>query len=106
MASRTALRFVLLAEPWQPVRLNRTFVRALLRTRGSFTSTPRLSAEFRDPQSRDFHAAKRTQLNCSHNETPSSSQDDQGPPQEAVLKAISGSTTNNLYLFLSPTLFN
>ncbi|KAF5443559.1 hypothetical protein F2P56_036106 [Juglans regia] len=103
MASRTALRFVLLAEPWQPVCLNQTFVRASLRTGGSFCSTPRLSGKSRDPKARGFHAAKRTQLDCSHNESPSSSQDDQGPPQEAVLKAISevsktegrvGQTTN------------
>lgn len=48
-------------------------------------------------RARDIHFWKRTQkLNCSHNETPSSSTSeegdlDQGPPQEAVLKAISGS---------------
>ncbi|KAK4265044.1 hypothetical protein QN277_026147 [Acacia crassicarpa] len=53
---------------------------------------------------RRFHSAMRP-LRCSHNESPSSSSshDDQGPPQEAVLKAISevsktegrvGQTTN------------
>ncbi|XP_052187169.1 uncharacterized protein LOC127797963 isoform X2 [Diospyros lotus] len=58
---------------------------------------------------RDFHHARRTTrlpLNCSHNQSPQSSppeDQDQGPPQEAVLKAISevsktegrvGQTTN------------
>ncbi|XP_042496482.1 uncharacterized protein LOC122075499 [Macadamia integrifolia] len=54
---------------------------------------------------RGFHRGRRVQVNCSSGETPSSSywQDDQGPPQEAVLKAISevsktegrvGQTTN------------
>ncbi|KAK7280871.1 hypothetical protein RIF29_08416 [Crotalaria pallida] len=59
-------------------------------------------------RSRQFHYSKGAPLRCSYNndETPSShshSQDDQGPPQEAVLKAISevsktegrvGQTTN------------
>ncbi len=88
MACRTAFRFVFLAEPWRPVYLNRTSVCASLRTRRS-SSSLRLSGKFR---ARDFHTARRTQLDCSHNETPSSSsEDDQDPPQEAVLKAISGS---------------
>ncbi|XP_059447768.1 uncharacterized protein LOC132179138 isoform X3 [Corylus avellana] len=100
MACGTALRFVLLAQPWLPVRLNRTSACASLRT--SVSSTPRLSGKFRTLRAPDFHSAKRTPLYCSHNETPSS-QDDQGPPQEAVLKAISevsktegrvGQTTN------------
>uniref|UniRef100_A0A2N9H7P7 Uncharacterized protein n=1 Tax=Fagus sylvatica TaxID=28930 RepID=A0A2N9H7P7_FAGSY len=100
MACRTAFRFVFLAEPWRPVYLNRTSVCASLRTRRS-SSSLRLSGKFR---ARDFHTARRTQLDCSHNETPSSSsEDDQDPPQEAVLKAISelsktegrvGQTTN------------
>ena len=88
MACRTAFRFVFLAEPWLPVYLNQTSVCASLRTRRSSFSL-RLSGKFR---ARDFHTARRTQLDCSHNETPSSSsEDDQDPPQEAVLKAISGS---------------
>ncbi|KAE8023702.1 hypothetical protein FH972_009373 [Carpinus fangiana] len=100
MACGTALRFVLLAQPWLPARLNRTSSCASLRT--SVSSTHRLSGKFRTLRARDFHSAKRTPLYCSHNETPSS-QDDQGPPQEAVLKAISevsktegrvGQTTN------------
>uniref|UniRef100_A0A7N2L9E7 Uncharacterized protein n=1 Tax=Quercus lobata TaxID=97700 RepID=A0A7N2L9E7_QUELO len=101
MACRTALRFVFLAEPWGPVYLNRSTACASLRTRGSSpTLSLRLSSKFR---TRDFHTARRAQLNCSHNETPSSSSDDQNPPQEAVLKAISevsktegrvGQTTN------------
>ncbi|XP_062149859.1 uncharacterized protein LOC133858406 isoform X2 [Alnus glutinosa] len=100
MACGTALRFVLLAQPWLPVRLNQNSACASLRTSGS--STPWLSGKLRTLRARDFHTAKRTQLNCSHNETPPS-QDEQGPPQEAVLKAISevsktegrvGQTTN------------
>ncbi|XP_050276197.1 uncharacterized protein LOC126718157 isoform X1 [Quercus robur] len=101
MACRTALRFVFLVEPWGPVYLNRSTACASLRTRGSSpTLSLRLGSKFR---TRDFHTARRTQLNCSHNETPSSSSDDQNPPQEAVLKAISevsktegrvGQTTN------------
>lgn len=90
MACGTALRFVLLAEPWLSVRLNRTSACASLSFRTSGSSTPRLRGKFLTLRARDFHTVKRTQLYCSHDETPSS-QDDQGPPQEAVLKAISGS---------------
>lgn len=89
MACRTALRFVFLAEPWRPVYLNRSTACASFRTRGS-SSTLSLRLSSSKFRTRDFHTARRTQLNCSHNETPSSSSDDQNPPQEAVLKAISG----------------
>lgn len=100
MACRNALRFVLLAEPWRPVRVNPTSACTSSRIRPS--STPRLSANIRTLRARDLHTTKATQLNCSHNETPSF-EDDQDPPQEAVLKAISevsktegrvGQTTN------------
>ncbi|KAI5351941.1 uncharacterized protein LOC110769470 [Prunus avium] len=99
MACRTALRSALLIEACRPVHLTRSSASASFRTRG-FPS-PRLSGQFR---TRGFHFAKRTHLNCSHNENASSlSEDEQGPPQEAVLKAISevsktegrvGQTTN------------
>lgn len=90
MACRTALRSVLLIEPWRPVHLNRVSVCASFRTRGS--PAPRLSGKLRTIKGRDFHHARRTRLSCSHNENApsSSSQDEQGPPQEVVLKAISG----------------
>ncbi|KAM3706001.1 hypothetical protein ACJW31_03G120600 [Castanea mollissima] len=88
MACRTALRFVFLAEPWRPVYLNRSTACASIRTRGS-SSTLSLRLSSSKFRTRDFHTATRTQLNCSRNETPSSSSDDQNPPQEAVLKAIS-----------------
>ncbi|KAB1225823.1 hypothetical protein CJ030_MR1G027851 [Morella rubra] len=99
MACRAALRFALLAEPWRPARPNRTSAYPSFRTQGS--AMPRLRGNFRTVVTRDLHTSKQTQVNCSHNEPPSS--DDQGPPQEAVLKAISevskaegrvGQTTN------------
>ncbi|PRQ39894.1 putative YbeD-like domain-containing protein [Rosa chinensis] len=100
MACRTALRSALLIEAWRPVHLARSSVSASLRTRNGF-STPQLTRQFK---TRDVHLAKRTQLSCSHNENqPALSEDEQGPPQEAVLKAISevsrtegrvGQTTN------------
>ncbi|XP_048318776.1 uncharacterized protein LOC107428290 isoform X2 [Ziziphus jujuba] len=104
MACRTALRSVLLTEPWRPIHLNRISVCASFRIHGS--PSLRLSGgKFRTIKGRDFHHARRTRTSCSHNENPSSSssQDEQGPPQEAVLKAISevsktegrvGQTTN------------
>uniref|UniRef100_A0A803PHT6 Phosphoribosylformylglycinamidine synthase n=1 Tax=Cannabis sativa TaxID=3483 RepID=A0A803PHT6_CANSA len=66
---------------------------------GTPPAPSRLTGKLRTSGARDFH------FNCCHNETPesSSSQDEQGPPQEVVLKAISevsktegrvGQTTN------------
>ncbi|KAK9934369.1 hypothetical protein M0R45_021516 [Rubus argutus] len=96
MACRTALRSALLIEAWQPVHFTRSSVSASFRARNGFSS-PRLTRQFR---TRDFHLAKRAH----HNEsTPSLNEDEQGPPQEAILKAISevsrtegrvGQTTN------------
>ncbi|CBI27659.3 hypothetical protein AAG906_004129 [Vitis piasezkii] len=95
MACRTMLRSVFLTEPWRPVHSNRVSVFPPLCTRGS-SSSRRLNCECR------IARARRTLVSCSNGETPSS-QDDQGPPQEAVLKAISevsktegrvGQTTN------------
>ncbi|KAI4343394.1 hypothetical protein L6164_010747 [Bauhinia variegata] len=87
MACRSMLRSAMFVEPFRPLRFNR----------GSYCN-PRTVRAAR------FHFAKRA-LSCSYNEQPSSSssQDDQGPPQEAVLRAISevsktegrvGQTTN------------
>ncbi|KAA8533314.1 hypothetical protein F0562_033153 [Nyssa sinensis] len=104
MACRTGLRTVFLTEPWRPLPRNRTshfipFIKLK-------SSTPWSTCGCRIVRAREFHFARRTHhLNCSYNEIPSSSQDDhdQGPPQEAVLKAISevsksegrvGQTTN------------
>ncbi|KAM1103209.1 hypothetical protein EV1_011895 [Malus domestica] len=99
MACRTALRSALLIEAWRPVHFARSSASASFRTRGF--SSPRLSRHFR---TRDIHFARRTHLNRAHNENSSDlSEDDQGPPQEAILKAISevsktegrvGQTTN------------
>ncbi|KAK7311983.1 hypothetical protein RJT34_10498 [Clitoria ternatea] len=86
MACRSMLRSAILVEPFQlqPFHYNRG------------------SSHFKPVRARAFQRSKRVALCCSHNET-SSFQDDQGPPQEAVLKAISevskaegrvGQTTN------------
>ncbi|XVF43707.1 hypothetical protein PTKIN_Ptkin02bG0062100 [Pterospermum kingtungense] len=111
MACRTVLRSVFVTEPWKPLQWNGNF--HSVRTSRSFgISTARRGSCgcYRTVvRARDIHFRKRTQkLNCSHDETPSSSTSDedeldQGPPQEAVLKAISevsktegrvGQTTN------------
>lgn len=95
MACRTALRSALLIEAWQPVHLTRSSVSASFRAPNGFSS-PRLTRQFR---TRDFHLAKRAHHNSSHNEnTPALNEDEQGPPQEAVLKAISGFVLTFLFL--------
>ncbi|CAL5338139.1 hypothetical protein CsSME_00021616 [Camellia sinensis var. sinensis] len=105
MACRTVFRTVFLTEPWRPLPCNRpSFSCIPFITHKS--SIPTLNCGCRIGRVRDFQFARQTQrLNCSHNETQSSSPEDhdQGPPQEAVLKAISevsktegrvGQTTN------------
>ncbi|XP_021294634.1 uncharacterized protein LOC110424401 [Herrania umbratica] len=111
MACRTVLRSIFVTEPWRPLHRNGNL--HSLKTMRSFgiSAAKRRSCGCHGMvvRARDFHFWKRTQkLNCSHNETPSSSTSeeddhDQGPPQEAVLKAISevsktegrvGQTTN------------
>ncbi|XP_057486906.1 uncharacterized protein LOC130773002 isoform X1 [Actinidia eriantha] len=105
MACRTMFRTVFLTEPWRPLPCNRNSSSTSFATLKS--SIPTSSFACRIDRPRNFHFARRTHLvNCSHNETPSSSSEeelDQGPPQEAVLKAISevsktegrvGQTTN------------
>ncbi|KAM1804553.1 hypothetical protein ACFX12_030404 [Malus domestica] len=85
MACRTALRSALLIEAWRPVHVAWSSASTSFRTRR--LSSPRLSCHFR---TRDIHFARRTHLNCSHSEnSPALSKDDQGSPQEAILKAIS-----------------
>ncbi|RDY11858.1 hypothetical protein CR513_03437 [Mucuna pruriens] len=87
MACRSMLRSWILVEPFQ-------FQAHRYSSRGC--------SRFKTVRAGPFHRAKGVTLRCSHNETPSF-QDDQGPPQEAVLKAISevsktegrvGQTTN------------
>ncbi|XP_059633530.1 uncharacterized protein LOC132276213 isoform X2 [Cornus florida] len=98
MACRTVFRTVFLTEVWRPLPRNGTSFSISFNTHRS--STPTLGCDCKNIRVRDFHFGRRTQrLNCSYNETPSSStsssQDDhdQDPPQEAVLKAISVSKT-------------
>lgn len=76
MACRSMLGSMVLLERSRPLPFNRASGSCNFRT---------------TIRARDFQSAKRA-ICCSYNETPSSSfsQDDQGPPQEAVLKAISG----------------
>ncbi|CAK9144310.1 unnamed protein product [Ilex paraguariensis] len=103
MACRTVLRTVFLTDPLRPLPPNRATFSIPLFTLKS--SAPSLRCGCRISRT-DYNFARRSHhLNCSNNENPSSSQDDpdQGPPQEAVLKAISevsktegrvGQTTN------------
>ncbi|XP_061338729.1 uncharacterized protein LOC133285504 [Gastrolobium bilobum] len=91
MACRSMLRSAILVEPLQFESL-----------RFNFNSKNRGNSRCKTVRARPFHRAKGGALRCSYNET-TSFQDDQGPPQEAVLKAISevsktegrvGQTTN------------
>ena len=99
MACRTVLRSVFVTEPWRPLQRNGNIHSVkTLRSFGISAAKRGSCGCYRTVvRARDIHFWKRTQkLNCSHNETPSSSTSeedelDQGPPQEAVLKAISGS---------------
>ncbi|GAV90824.1 DUF493 domain-containing protein [Cephalotus follicularis] len=104
MACRTALRSVLITEPWRPLHVKRALFSLPLKSYES--STPNLSCVCNDARfrGRDFGSAKRSRFHCSHNKIPGyDDEHDQGPPQEAVLKAISevsktegriGQTTN------------
>ncbi|XAR48180.1 hypothetical protein NMG60_11030916 [Bertholletia excelsa] len=109
MACRTAAfrATTLLAEPWGPFpcNSNSVFSRPFF-TCKSRSSLPCLRCDCRIDRARGIRFSRRKlhRLDCSHNETTSSAEDpDQGPPQEAVLKAISevskaegrvGQTTN------------
>ncbi|XP_012467360.1 uncharacterized protein LOC105785754 [Gossypium raimondii] len=108
MACMTVLRSVPVTEPWRPLQRNGNS--HSVKTLRSFEiSTAKRGCRGAVVRVRNLHFWKRTQkLNCSDNETSPSStseEDDleQGPPQEAVLKAISevsktegrvGQTTN------------
>ncbi|KAJ4961834.1 hypothetical protein NE237_021744 [Protea cynaroides] len=107
MACRTVVSSVFLMEPWRPLHPNCSFAAS---SSSSFTVvfaplTLSLRCGIRSYVVQGFRKGRGVHLNCSIGETPSSSssQDDQGPPQEAVLKAISevsktegrvGQTTN------------
>ncbi|XP_023527821.1 uncharacterized protein LOC111790920 [Cucurbita pepo subsp. pepo] len=91
-ASRTVLRSatIFLTEPSRPLLVGRASSSFSLGTRRTFTH--RLYCIARNTRAPGFHFPKRTVLTCSYDETQSTSlsnHDDQGPPQEAVLKAIS-----------------
>ncbi|XP_030449284.1 uncharacterized protein LOC115671784 [Syzygium oleosum] len=116
MACRTALRCALLTEPWKPSLATPASFSLSLSLASAASSPPppprRLGCGHRPPWAPDSHAARRgRELNCSTGNgswsPPENSeeydQEEQGPPQEAVLKAISevskaegrvGQTTN------------
>ncbi|KAF8408424.1 hypothetical protein HHK36_007576 [Tetracentron sinense] len=98
---RTVLsRSVFLMEPWLTFNPNRTSISSSVKV----AHAPWIASLSCRVRVRDFHSGREGPLKCSNGETPSSSsQDDQGPPQEAFLKAISevskaegrvGQTTN------------
>ncbi|XP_068666200.1 uncharacterized protein [Aristolochia californica] len=82
MACRSLFRSVLLPDAWRPIPSNHASVSS------SSTSSPRLVYPLPNSRSR---VLLRPQLRCSHDQSHSLdlSQDDQSPPQEVVLKAIS-----------------
>ncbi|KAG9445964.1 hypothetical protein H6P81_012092 [Aristolochia fimbriata] len=84
MACRALFRSVLLPDACRPSQPNH----ACVASSSSFSSSPRLVFLF--PNSRPRVLLK-TPLRCSHDQSNSldSSQDDQSPPQEVILKAIS-----------------
>ncbi|KAJ9176182.1 hypothetical protein P3X46_011521 [Hevea brasiliensis] len=112
MACRTLVRCsVFITEPWRPLHYqNRSLYSLPSRTAASGFSSLKSSCGFcrRSIRARDFHCARPSHLNCSassgDNTSPASEDEqDQEPPQEAVLKAISevsksegrvGQTTN------------
>ncbi|KAL0539124.1 hypothetical protein IC582_023302 [Cucumis melo] len=95
-AARTMSRSlsIFLTEPSRPLHFSppssSSSSSSSLRTNRSFTH--RLYCNARRINARGFHFSKPTLLNCSYDDTQSTSssnQDGQDPPQEAVLKAIS-----------------
>ncbi|KAI5679377.1 hypothetical protein M9H77_10327 [Catharanthus roseus] len=105
MACRTMLGSLFLTEVWRPLPLKSTaFSLPFVSIRKFSRTDSGCGCKF--PKTRNFHHGRRIQLvNCSDNGDQSTSLDDseQGPPQEAVLKAISevskaegrvGQTTN------------
>ncbi|KAK4785363.1 hypothetical protein SAY86_002052 [Trapa natans] len=108
MACRTVMRCVLLTEPRRPLGLNLPSCSSVSNVRSlGFCSALRLSRGFtRCVPTRYLHLQQMHHLRCSPSPSPADhSEDDQeqNPPQEAVLKAISevsktegrvGQTTN------------
>ncbi|GAB4828619.1 hypothetical protein Ancab_018283 [Ancistrocladus abbreviatus] len=115
MACRTVMRTVFLTEPWRPFHFHNNKVGTASPSCLSFSSSNKitcgspskranLSCGCRVSRVREIHrcAQRSFLLNCCSNENRSSassssssspSPDEQGPPQEAVLKAISVSKT-------------
>lgn len=92
MASWTVFHSVLLMEPWRPLHVVRNFS-SVLCAKSEPCSTWKLSHGFGGATARGFRFSRKSSISCSADEIlPSCSEDDeeQGPPQEAVLKAISG----------------
>ncbi|XP_044490840.1 uncharacterized protein LOC123214892 isoform X2 [Mangifera indica] len=103
--SRTVLLCVFATEPYTPLYQNRALISLPLTTVGFSSQVSCSYTNYGTITATNFHFARRTQLCCSRNDNQSSAQDgqEQGPPQEAVLKAISevsktegrvGQTTN------------
>uniref|UniRef100_A0A7N0UX75 Uncharacterized protein n=1 Tax=Kalanchoe fedtschenkoi TaxID=63787 RepID=A0A7N0UX75_KALFE len=104
MACRTAVRSVFLTtEPWGPVR--RSFTSESRYPFRRTSSVPRSRGGFRIARAPgDFHLSRPIRrISSSDNDNASVSGDEQGPPQEAILKAIAevskaegrvGQTTN------------
>ncbi|XP_022846502.1 uncharacterized protein LOC111369284 isoform X2 [Olea europaea var. sylvestris] len=97
-ACMSVFRTVFLTEPWRPLPYKSKipcFPPRFMLSHKISHSDSFCGCKITNGRS-NSHLARRTRpLNCSHNENPSSSDDDneQGPPQEAVLKAISVSKT-------------
>lgn len=97
MACRAVFRTVILTEPWR-IFPNRTSFTLSLANQKSRTTTLNSRCGYRIvTQVGDISSERRIhqRINCSHEENLSSSstESDQEPPQEAVLKAISVSKT-------------
>ncbi|CAM8954198.1 unnamed protein product [Rhodiola kirilowii] len=101
MACRTSMRSLFLTtEPW--CLAHRNFISASRNPLMTTSSLPK--ARFRISRASDFHLCRPIhRISCSNNDSASVSGDEQGPPQEAILKAISevskaegrvGQTTN------------
>ncbi|KAG8365876.1 hypothetical protein BUALT_Bualt17G0017500 [Buddleja alternifolia] len=93
MACRSVLRTVFLTEPWMPLPFTSTklpIFKPIISHHKNKLATP--SPNCRRKIAVNTKSSSVFARNCSNNGIPSSSGDDseQGPPQEAVLKAISG----------------
>ncbi|XP_010531163.1 PREDICTED: uncharacterized protein LOC104807538 isoform X2 [Tarenaya hassleriana] len=94
MACKTVLRSVFLTEPRRISGAGRCFCLPLspasIPINGCFPAPKNPGfGGFPSASGRNLHSSRGARLNCSHND-----EADQGPPQEAVLKAISVSRTD------------